>query len=95
MAWTAGDRNTYRPLTAINLKRRSTTAMRRVNHYDPSHHSFSESLHQNLNQAHALVLVALQGGFFSCDPSTMHDYLSVLEDLILRSKNTLDAHLTR
>ena len=49
-----------------------------------------EILNQSLNQAQALVHVALQDGFACCENFIIHDYLCVLDDLILKAKHALE-----
>lgn len=49
-----------------------------------------DALTDCLAKAHALAHVALAEHFVCCDYSIVHDYLSVLEDLILQAKQQLE-----
>jgi hypothetical protein len=44
---------------------------------------------EKISKAHALASVALSEHFFQCDHSIMHEYLSLLEDLIDETKKLL------
>lgn len=49
-----------------------------------------DSLYHLLGQSHALAHVALSEHFQSCDHSVIYYYLSVLEEVVTRTRNTLD-----
>lgn len=52
-------------------------------------HSY-DLLYHSLGQAHALVHVALSEHFQSCKNSIVHDYLCLLEEIILKAKDTFE-----
>lgn len=58
-----------------------------VNSYDLIYHS--------LGQAYALIHVALSEHFQSCKNSIVHDYLCLLEETILKARDTFENQFKR